>query len=111
MGRRRPRKNPDVCEGAARAWAALRRLRARNPAACEVTGSWVDLFTLETLAQRLAITLWIGALWSAHNEEPWRLPGPLAGTWANALTPSTPAQLFVIIILGNYTYLWLHFSD
>lgn len=110
MGRRR-RKNPDVCEGAARARAALRRLRAQNPAACEVAGSWADLFTLETLAQRLAITLWIGALWSAHNEEPWRLPGRLAGTWANALTPSTPAQIFVIVILGNYTYLWLHFSD
>lgn len=42
---------------------ALRYLRAQNPAACDATESLADLFTLETLAQRLAITLWIGALW------------------------------------------------
>lgn len=111
MGRRRRRKNPDVCEGAARARAALRRLRAQNPEAFEVTGSLADLFTLETLAQRLAITLWIGALWSAHNDEPGRVSSRLAGTWAYAVTQPTPAQIFVILILGNYTYLWLHFSD
>lgn len=112
MGRRRRRrKNPDVCVGAARAWAALRKLRAQNPTALEPTGSLADLFTLETLAQRLAITLWIGALWSSHNDQPWKVPSRLAGTWAYALTQPLPAQLFVILILGNYTYLWLHFSD
>lgn len=110
MGKRRRRKNPDICVGAARARAALRYLRAQNPAACDATESLADLFTLETLAQRLAITLWIGALWSSHNDEPWRSPR-LAGTWAYAVTQPTPAQLFVILILGNYTYLWLHFSD
>lgn len=110
MGKRRHRKSPDICVGAARARAVLRYLRAQNPAACDATESLADLFTLETLAQRLAITLWIGALWSSHNDEPWRSPR-LAGTWAYAVTQPTPAQLFVILILGNYTYLWLHFSD
>lgn len=90
--------------------AVLRYLRAQNPAACDTAGSLADVFMLETLARRLAVTLWIGALWSSQNDEPLRSPR-LAGIWAYAVTQPMPAQLFVILILGNYTYLWLYFSD
>lgn len=112
MGKRQCRKSPFVCVGVAHVWEALRKLRSQNSGACHATGSLADLFTLETLPHRhkLALSLEIGTLWSSHNDEPQRDFTCWAGTWAYALTQPTPAQLFVILVLGNYT-LWLHFND
>lgn len=110
MGKKKRTKTPDICVGVARARAVLRYLRAQNPAACDTTGILAFVFTPETLAQRLAVVLWIGALWSSHNDEP-RRSSRLTGTRAYAVSQPTPSQFFVILILGNYTYLWLFFSD
>lgn len=50
-------KNPDVCVGIVRVWAALRKLHTQNPTSCRPTGSLPNLFTPETLVHILAITL------------------------------------------------------